>query len=79
MSTLTNEAGNVVGFYCNLCSCSLGDPRGRIAHLKGQRHRFNYKVIIKLCLMYVGAVCNSLSIIRFYYGTSVVSMTYLQF
>jgi len=39
-----NESGVVVGFHCKLCECKFTDPNAKQMHMKGRRHRFQYKV-----------------------------------
>ena len=41
-----NEVGMVVGFHCKLCECKFTDPNAKQMHMKGRRHRFQYKVSI---------------------------------
>ncbi|XP_074649610.1 zinc finger RNA-binding protein-like [Tubulanus polymorphus] len=38
-----NEAGKVVSFQCKLCECKFNDPNAKEMHLKGRRHRLQYK------------------------------------
>ncbi|XP_077463229.1 zinc finger RNA-binding protein [Stigmatopora argus] len=38
-----NGAGKVIWFRCKLCDCSLIVPNGKDMHLKGRRHRLQYK------------------------------------
>jgi hypothetical protein len=60
---LTNDAGNVVGFHCKLCDCTLTDPNGRIAHLKGRRHRLAFKVqfsLLHLLVFYLSELVEEL-------------------
>ena len=45
-----NELGNVVSFNCKLCECKFNDPNAKIMHLKGRRHRLQYKVGCHDCL-----------------------------
>lgn len=39
-----NESGVAVGFYCKLCDCKFTDPNAKLMHMKGRRHRSQYKV-----------------------------------
>jgi len=39
-----NESGVAVGFYCKLCDCKFTDPNAKLLHMKGRRHRLQYKV-----------------------------------
>ena len=39
-----NEVGTVVSFHCKLCECKFNDPNAKIMHMKGRRHRLQYKV-----------------------------------
>jgi len=43
-----NESGVVVGFHCKLCECKFTDPNAKQVHMKGRRHRFQYKVSLLL-------------------------------
>jgi zinc finger RNA-binding protein len=38
-----NESGVAVGFYCKLCDCKFTDPNAKLMHMKGRRHRLQYK------------------------------------
>uniref|UniRef100_S4RH11 C2H2-type domain-containing protein n=1 Tax=Petromyzon marinus TaxID=7757 RepID=S4RH11_PETMA len=38
-----NDDGRVIRFYCKLCECSFNDPNAKEMHLKGRRHRLQYK------------------------------------
>lgn len=39
-----NERGVIVSYNCQLCECSFTDPNAKRVHLKGRRHRLQYKV-----------------------------------
>jgi len=43
-----NESGVVVGFHCKLCECKFTDPNAKQMHMKGRRHRLQYKVSVLL-------------------------------
>ena len=36
-------AGKVVSFNCKLCECRFNDPNAKEMHMKGRRHRLQYK------------------------------------
>nr|XP_028569149.1 zinc finger RNA-binding protein-like isoform X1 [Podarcis muralis] len=38
-----NDKGKMVRFHCKLCECSFNDPNSKDMHLKGRRHRLQYK------------------------------------
>ncbi|KAM5192093.1 zinc finger RNA-binding protein 2 isoform 2-T2 [Mantella aurantiaca] len=38
-----NEEGKTIRFHCKLCECSFNDTNARDLHLKGRRHRLQYK------------------------------------
>lgn len=38
-----NESGKIVCFTCTLCECRFNDPNAKNLHLKGKRHRLQYK------------------------------------
>ncbi|XP_054874794.1 zinc finger RNA-binding protein isoform X6 [Amphiprion ocellaris] len=38
-----NNDGKVIRFHCKLCECSFNDPNAKDMHLKGRRHRLQYK------------------------------------
>ncbi|KAM6461692.1 zinc finger RNA-binding protein 2 [Liasis olivaceus] len=38
-----NKKGKMVRFYCRLCERSFNDPNAKDMHLKGRRHRLQYK------------------------------------
>jgi zinc finger RNA-binding protein len=39
-----NEQGKTVSFNCKLCECKFNDPNAKEMHMKGRRHRLQYKV-----------------------------------
>ena len=39
-----NDAGKVISFNCKLCECRFNDPNAKEMHMKGRRHRLQYKV-----------------------------------
>ena len=41
---MKNESGKVVSFNCKLCECKFNDPNAKEMHMKGRRHRLQYKV-----------------------------------
>ncbi|XP_072834141.2 zinc finger RNA-binding protein 2 isoform X2 [Pogona vitticeps] len=38
-----SDKGKMVRFHCKLCECSFNDPNAKDMHLKGRRHRLQYK------------------------------------
>ncbi|XP_053559108.1 zinc finger RNA-binding protein 2 isoform X2 [Bombina bombina] len=40
---ICNEEGKMIRFQCRLCECSFNDPNAKDMHLKGRRHRLQYK------------------------------------
>ncbi|XP_071964418.1 zinc finger RNA-binding protein-like isoform X2 [Antedon mediterranea] len=38
-----NETGKVISFNCKLCECKFNDPNAKEMHMKGRRHRLQYK------------------------------------
>jgi len=40
---IKNEEGKVVSFSCKLCECRFNDPNAKEMHMKGRRHRLQYK------------------------------------
>ncbi|XP_045155987.1 zinc finger RNA-binding protein 2 [Echinops telfairi] len=38
-----NEDGRTVRFRCKLCECNFNDPNARDMHVRGRRHRLQYK------------------------------------
>lgn len=54
ITPLLNDAGNIVGYHCNLCDCTTTDSSGRLSHLKGRKHRAAYKVshsLVSICCL----------------------------
>ena len=45
-----NEYNKVVSFHCKLCDCKFNDPNAKLMHMKGRRHRLQYKVSYHLNL-----------------------------
>uniref|UniRef100_A0A8C6AL37 Zinc finger RNA binding protein 2 n=1 Tax=Monodon monoceros TaxID=40151 RepID=A0A8C6AL37_MONMO len=43
VSQVCNEEGRVIRFHCKLCECSFNDPNARDMHVRGRRHRLQYK------------------------------------
>ena len=43
-----NEQGKTVSFNCKLCECKFNDPNAKEMHMKGRRHRLQYKVNSRL-------------------------------
>ena len=41
---MKSDVGKVIGYKCTLCDCRFNDVVARTAHVKGRRHRLNYKV-----------------------------------
>lgn len=37
------ESGKVISFSCKLCDCKFNDPNAKEMHMKGRRHRLQYK------------------------------------
>ncbi|XP_053539108.1 zinc finger RNA-binding protein isoform X2 [Ictalurus punctatus] len=40
---ICSDEGKLVRFHCKLCECSFNDPNAKDMHLKGRRHRLQYK------------------------------------
>lgn len=40
---IKNDIGKTVSFNCKLCDCKFNDPNAKEMHLKGRRHRLQYK------------------------------------
>ncbi|XP_029643380.1 zinc finger RNA-binding protein [Octopus sinensis] len=38
-----NETGKTISFHCKLCECKFNDPNAKEMHMKGRRHRLQYK------------------------------------
>ncbi|XP_006898019.1 PREDICTED: zinc finger RNA-binding protein 2 [Elephantulus edwardii] len=38
-----DEDGKMVRFHCKLCECSFNDPNAKDLHVRGRRHRLQYK------------------------------------
>lgn len=38
-----NDEGKMIRFHCKLCECSFNDPNAKDMHLKGRRHRLQFK------------------------------------
>lgn len=38
-----NDQGKTVSFNCKLCECKFNDPNAKEMHMKGRRHRLQYK------------------------------------
>lgn len=40
---IRNDEGKVISFQCKLCECRFNDPNAKEMHMKGRRHRLQYK------------------------------------
>merc|ERR1711872_944072 len=40
---IKSDDGKVVSFSCKLCECRFNDPNAKEMHMKGRRHRLQYK------------------------------------
>ncbi|KAK3783611.1 hypothetical protein RRG08_020938 [Elysia crispata] len=40
---IKNDIGKTISFNCKLCDCKFNDPNAKEMHLKGRRHRLQYK------------------------------------
>lgn len=40
---IRDDAGKVISFNCKLCDCKFNDPNAKEMHMKGRRHRLQYK------------------------------------
>ena len=40
---IKNAEGKVTSFSCKLCECKFNDPNAKEMHMKGRRHRLQYK------------------------------------
>ncbi|XP_023235215.1 zinc finger RNA-binding protein-like isoform X1 [Centruroides sculpturatus] len=40
---ICNDEGKVISFQCKLCECRFNDPNAKEMHMKGRRHRLQYK------------------------------------
>jgi len=38
-----DEEGKILSFNCKLCDCKFNDPNAKEMHMKGRRHRLQYK------------------------------------
>ncbi|XP_076348229.1 zinc finger RNA-binding protein-like [Tachypleus tridentatus] len=43
LEEIKNEGGKIVTFQCKLCGCWFNDPNSKEMHMKGRRHRLQYK------------------------------------
>ncbi|XP_022253332.1 zinc finger RNA-binding protein-like isoform X3 [Limulus polyphemus] len=40
---IKNDDGKIISFQCKLCECRFNDPNAKEMHMKGRRHRLQYK------------------------------------
>lgn len=40
-----DASGKLLEYSCKLCECKFSDPNAKDVHLKGRRHRLQYKVM----------------------------------
>lgn len=41
-----SDDGKVISFFCKLCDCRFNDVNAKEMHLKGRRHRLQFKVTL---------------------------------
>lgn len=46
---IKGDDGKVLSFNCKLCDCRFNDPNAKEMHMKGRRHRLQYKK--KVCIL----------------------------
>lgn len=39
-----DASGKLLNYNCKLCDCKFSDPNAKEIHLKGRRHRMQYKL-----------------------------------
>ncbi|OZC05926.1 zinc finger, C2H2 type, partial [Onchocerca flexuosa] len=39
-----NESGKLIQYSCKLCDCKFSDPNAKNIHIKGRKHRLQYKI-----------------------------------
>lgn len=39
-----NASGKLLNYVCKLCDCKFSDPNAKNIHIKGRKHRLQYKV-----------------------------------
>lgn len=42
-----DNLGKFVNYVCKLCDCKFSDKGAKDIHLKGRRHRLQYKVMLR--------------------------------
>ncbi|XP_064608008.1 zinc finger RNA-binding protein-like isoform X2 [Liolophura sinensis] len=40
---IKNDQGKTISFHCKLCECKFNDPNAKEMHMKGRRHRLQFK------------------------------------
>lgn len=40
---IKDDEGKILSFNCKLCDCKFNDPNAKEMHMKGRRHRLQYK------------------------------------
>ncbi|XP_039291688.1 zinc finger RNA-binding protein [Nilaparvata lugens] len=40
---ILNDEGKPISFNCKLCECKFNDPNAKLMHMKGRRHRLQFK------------------------------------
>lgn len=43
LEEIRSDDGKVISFNCKLCECRFNDPNAKEMHMKGRRHRLQYK------------------------------------
>lgn len=41
-----NASGKLIQYNCKLCDCKFSDPNAKNIHIKGRKHRLQYKVLL---------------------------------
>lgn len=45
---IRGDDGKALSFNCKLCDCKFNDPNAKEMHMKGRRHRLQYKKKVRL-------------------------------
>ena len=46
-----DATGKLLNYNCKLCDCKFSDPNAKDIHLKGRRHRMQYKLKVGVEIM----------------------------
>lgn len=50
---IRGDDGKAISFNCKLCDCKFNDPNAKEMHMKGRRHRLQYKKKVGIVIWFM--------------------------